>query len=252
MDNNEVTNSNNILGKGISGSTLKLIAIITMIIDHFAAVVIINLIQQPKYFSSFETLKNLYYISRYIGRISFPIFIFLLIEGFTHTKDTKKYAFRLFIFALISEIPFNLAIYDSYFYTKHQNIFFTLFLGVAALICFEKLNTEFKSKKFIKIILYIFISLFFMVSAKILNTDYDAIGVLAIILMYLFRSNKIKAAFASSLSLVLITASQFFSFISLIPIKLYNGKRGLNIKYIFYIFYPLHLLIFYFIKISLN
>ena len=91
-----------------------------------------------------------------------------------------------------------------------------------------------------------------MFSAKILNTDYDAIGILAIILMYLLRSNKIKATFASSLSLLLITISQVFSFISLIPVRLYNGKRGLNLKYFFYILYPLHLLIFYFIKISLH
>lgn len=251
MNNNEVISTNNILSRGISGSTLKLIAIITMVIDHFAAVVIINLLQQPKYFSSFNILKDLYYISRYIGRISFPIFIFLLIEGFTHTKDAKKYALRLFVFALISEIPFNLAVYNNYFYNKHQNIFFTLFLGILALICFEKVNEKLKSTKLIKVILYIFISLFFMFSAKILNTDYDAIGILAIILMYLLRSNKIKATFASSLSLLLITISQVFSFISLIPVRLYNGKRGLNLKYFFYILYPLHLLIFYFIKISL-
>ena len=100
---------------GLSGSTLKLIAIVTMFIDHLGVV-------------AFETqISNYmvpYYIMRLIGRLAFPIFCFLLVEGFFHTRDVKKYALRLLVFAFISEIPFDLAFNRQLFYWRHQNVFF--------------------------------------------------------------------------------------------------------------------------------
>ncbi len=111
--------------KGISGNTLKIIAIITMLIDHIGAVVIENGIlkyQDPLLMQTIlatpEGVKwsTIDFALRTIGRISFPIFCFLLVEGFLHTKDVRKYGIRLLAFALISEIPFDLAIFNSWFH----------------------------------------------------------------------------------------------------------------------------------------
>ena len=113
---------------GLSGSTLKLIAIVTMFIDHLGVV-------------AFETqISNYmvpYYIMRLIGRLAFPIFCFLLVEGFFHTRDVKKYALRLLVFAFISEIPFDLAFNRQMFYWRHQNVFFTLFIGLLVIALLE-------------------------------------------------------------------------------------------------------------------
>lgn len=120
MDNqttSEITTNNN---KNVTGSTLKIIAIVTMLIDHTAAVLLGN---------------NM--IMRMIGRIAFPIFIFLLIEGAIHTRSKMKYALRLCLFALISEIPFDLAFSNEAFFFGYQNVFFTLAIGMFMIIAFD-------------------------------------------------------------------------------------------------------------------
>lgn len=97
--------------KGLSGSTLKLIAIITMLIDHIGAAVIARLLIAGQ---GSEMLYKIYYAMRAVGRVAFPIFCFLLVEGFFYTGSRKKYALRLFGFALLSEIPFDLAFSGKY------------------------------------------------------------------------------------------------------------------------------------------
>ena len=98
---------------GINSFQLKWIAVITMIIDHTGAVLFPDDM-----------------VFRYIGRIAFPIFCFLLVEGFFHTRDVRKYMLRLGLFALISEIPYDLAFRDTVLEFEHQNVFFALLLGV--------------------------------------------------------------------------------------------------------------------------
>ena len=105
--------------KGISGSTLKMIAIVTMLIDHIGAAVLARLLMVNglgeldqtstdaivQWLSANGALYGTYTAMRMIGRVAFPIFCFLLVEGFLHTHDVKKYAMRLGLFALLSEIP---------------------------------------------------------------------------------------------------------------------------------------------------
>ena len=137
----------------ISGSTLKIIAMACMLIDHTAAVLfdrilisrgLLNAVNASDGGASFLSTGNtavIYYadmIMRAIGRISFPIFCFLLIEGFMHTHDVKKYALNLGIFALVSEIPFDLAFAGKPFYLDYQNVFFTLFIGLVMMIFLQK------------------------------------------------------------------------------------------------------------------
>ena len=109
--------------KGLSGGAFKMIAIITMFIDHLGATVLRAIVRLPSVSSVPESQKMwlaIYNLSRDIGRLAFPIFCFLIVEGFLHTRNVKKYAGRLFLFALISEIPFDLTLKGNVFYPDKQ------------------------------------------------------------------------------------------------------------------------------------
>lgn len=128
--------------RGISGSTVKLVAIITMFIDHFAAAVLVRVLifQIRSYGEWSDLLYDIYQIMRMVGRLGFPIFCFLLVEGFQKTGSRIKYAFRLGLFALISEVPFDLAFSAKILEFEYQNVYFTLFLGLLALCAFDFLT----------------------------------------------------------------------------------------------------------------
>jgi hypothetical protein len=215
--------------KGISGAVLKWIAIITMIIDHFAVAIYWNL---P------ERSYMVYDVMRKIGRISFPIYCFLLVEGFFHTRNLKKYILNCLIFALLSEIPFDLAVHGKFVYIYGQNVYFTLVLGLIAIGVLDKFKYKYDTK-------YLFYRLVVIAAfawlGQVLEVDYHWKGILFIIMFYYcyniekWRRNIIGiVAFAYE-----ITAPLAF-----IPIQLYNGTRGKQNKYLFYAIYPVHLLIF--------
>jgi len=208
---------------GINGFWLKLIAVITMLIDHTGSVLF------PQYIEL-----------RYIGRIAFPIYCFLIVEGAMHTSDIKKYQLRLLLFAFISEIPFDLAHGGAAFDFQSQNVFFTLFLGLFAVSAIERYKRSFKSSAIVVLICLLSI---------LLKTDYSVGGVCFILFFYIFYKNKIAQCISFALTNALVFGGiQNYALFSLIPIYLYNGKRGINVKYLFYIFYPAHLMILYIIK----
>ena len=138
----------------INAFQLKCIAIVTMFIDHVGAILFPGEL-----------------IFRYIGRISFPIFCFLLIEGFSHTRDIRKYMILLAIFALISEIPYDLAFRHTWFDIERQNVFFTLLIGIVMMYALERCATW--PEKAIVVILSMWI-------AVVLKTDYNFKGILLI------------------------------------------------------------------------
>lgn len=225
----------------IDGSTLKIIAIITMFIDHIGAVILINLLQFSKGNVVMDTNAILYVICRNIGRISFPIFCFLLVEGFIHTKNVTKYAARLLIFAFISEIPFDLATNGDFYAPYSQNVFFTLWIGILVLIGLKKIGAIENMW-----LLYggrTLILLLGALASIFLNTDYELFGIISIAVLYLYRYNK--------KSQILLGACSFLweptAILGFLPIYFYNGKRGLNMKYVFYAFYPIHFLVLYLI-----
>lgn len=209
---------------GLSSFVLKMMAIITMAIDHVGAVFF------PQYI-----------ILRIIGRLAFPIFCFLLVEGFYHTRDVHKYMLRLGIFAFVSEIPFDLAFFGTFIEFTHQNVFFTLFLGLLALYL---LNTKMLLvTKTVGVFLLMFL-------AELLHTDYGAIGILMILVFYSFREKSIiKSASIGIINMLLVGGVQAYATFSIIPILLYNGRRGYNLKYIFYAFYPVHLIIIFIVSL---
>ena len=209
---------------GLSTFQLKWIAIITMLIDHIGAVLF------P---------YELGY--RIIGRIAFPIFCFLIVEGFSHTRDVRRYMVRLGIFALISELPYDLAFHGEMVYAEGQNVFFTLFLGVLMMYMMSLCSAvPLKAMAAVSI----------AVLAEVLSTDYSARGILLILIYYIFREKRAIGLPAGALwnfsygwGMVQcrgVLATPFLAF--------YNGKRGPKIKYFFYVFYPAHLLVLYFLK----
>lgn len=250
-----------VVKKGVSGSTLKIIAITAMLIDHIGAVILerilanngiyqldtSNMEASMAFVQNNSSILTLNLAFRTIGRIGFPIFCFLLIEGFLHTKNVWKYAFRLFLFCLLSEIPFDLAFRSSFFDMSYQNVFFTLLIGLLALIFIQMSETKFYENVWLRYLLIIPISLIFMMAANLLRTDYGGMGVITIIVMYLLRKNKVMEMAGGCIVLTIMSFMEIVSLLTLIPVHKYNGERGLNLKYIFYAFYPVHLLILYLI-----
>ena len=176
---------------------------------------------------------------RFIGRIAFPIFCFLLVEGFYHTRDVKKYALRLLAFCFISEIPFDLAFNGAVLETGSQNVFFTLFLGLVMMWLMKKCEDSYKYKAFIVLVFIVCAG-----AAAFLSTDYSAGGILIIFIFYYFREKTLlKFILFGIVSYVFFGWIEMFCLIAIIPILLYNGERGPSMKYVFYAFYPVHLLI---------
>lgn len=242
---------------GISGSTLKIIAIISMLIDHTAAVVIDPIIIYG--IMDNPNLRLVYYAMRLIGRLAFPIFCFLLVEGFKYTRNRKRYALRLGIFALISEIPFNLAFRGLVFAPDYQNVFFTLLIGLLVMQGFSLIEERIAKKKWFPMIentslqtsIVFFVCLLVllagMLAADFLNTDYGGFGVLAIATMYLLRESPVSSMVGGCIILTIMSVYEMVAFVDVLLVKFYNGERGLNLKLIFYLFYPVHLIVLYLI-----
>lgn len=231
----------------LSGNGLKMIAIITMLIDHIGAMIIepgILKLQQMGdysmiYRSEYLTMWwNIDMVLRSIGRIAFPIFCFLLVEGFRHTRDVKKYALRMLVFCAVSEIPFDLAVWDTWFYPQYQNVYFTLLLGLLALAGIEKYRTS--------LIKQAFVMAGCCGAAMLLRTDYGAFGVFFIVLLYLLRYDTVMQTIMGCIASFWEKTAP----LAFIPIRMYNGRRGTwNLKYIFYAFYPAHILLLWIIRV---
>ena len=221
-----------------SGSTLKMIALVIMFIDHIGAVIVQRTMAMEGFNHDFWS--SLYWPIRYVGRLAFPIFCFLLVEGFVHTSNVKKYLKGMLLFALISEIPFNLGIAGTLFSLEYQNVFWELALGIMAMLSLEMIEKK-KSNYWIQVVLRIAVIIVFAGIAEVLNFDYGMYGIISIVALYAFREKRLMQ--------LLIGAVSFYwepvAPLAFLLIALYNGKRGRNIKYAFYIFYPTHLLVLY-------
>ncbi len=239
----------------MSGLILKIIAYIAMVLGHSA---FINDAFIPLYF---------------FGRIAFPIFAFLLVEGYVHTKNYKKYLTRLIVFAIISQIPAYRFIIGSYnifengFPILYLNIFFTLAFGLISLKLYDIVKNKFKKgNKNVVTFISLIIPFILAIIAEYLNFDYGFVGIALIMLFYLCRGHKILTSLFYSLLMIsfmgqrliyvdspltvdyvrYILMQLLFLEISLIFITLYNGKRGKdnrNMRLGFYLFYPIHFFI---------
>lgn len=222
---------------GLSGNKLKVIAMASMFLDHVGAVVIEPSFCERWTSEIIEGDMALFVIDRglrAVGRIAFPIYCFLLLQGFLHTRNAKKYLSRLGLFALISEIPFDLAIAGKWVSFDQQNIFFTLSVSLLMLCLMRSSKGP-------------WISLFAMAGTCALTwmarCDYGAIGPLMIGFMYYFREDRTMFYLTGVITAGLESARGFLCGIwAYIPISLYNGERGkMQLKWFPYCFYPLHL-----------
>ena len=225
--------------KVLSGSALKCIALFTMICDHVGS----HLLRDANIVLLHAGQKTLTLatVMTKLGRLSFPIYCFLLAEGFLHTHDRKKYGINLLLFALLSEIPWNLEHTGTLLYAR-QNVFFTLFLGYLGFCCIESLAE--------RLPLQLAALLGLGVTAMFLRADYGVVGFAFILLLYCLRKNRILQAVLGSCFIT--TTNTWIGGLAFIPINLYNGRRGFIrgrvLKYAFYAAYPLHLYLIYLIR----
>ena len=225
-----------------SGSALKWFAVLIMLVDHIGACLLEVFVLNYYGVSPLAgRIDNLYFwlsldsVLRGIGRAAFPIFCFLLVEGAVHTRSPRKYLLRLASFALISEIPFDLSLHNQPFYWGTQNGFFTLQAGLLVIQAFQRSpGQEWRGMLALAVL---------GAAAELCGTDYGAIGVAVIAVMYLLRERFWAASVLSLILLVLLARIEIFSIPAFLILALYNGKRGRQPKYFFYVFYPVHLLI---------
>ena len=237
-----------ILQKGgyMTNFQIKLVGIITMLIDHIGYLVHFNIVDDAVLWYNPWAI----YL-RMIGRIAFPIFVFLAAEGADKTKDRVKYIKRLWVFALISQVPFALFLQYPLFY--RINVFATLALGVTLIHLYEKINFRKISKLAIALVVVFGIMIF----SDVFRLDYGGIGVIFVLAIYLTKKlypNNVYAVAFTVLVAMFITYnySDFLiaSLISLIPIMLYNNEIGHKkyAKWLFYGFYPVHMLVLTFVR----
>lgn len=240
----------------INGFMLKIIALIAMLIDHLGVILY-------SYDSNISIIsESTYTIMRIIGRITFPIFCFMIAEGFYYTRNIKKYLIRLSVFALISQIPFSLAFYQTVFVLKKLNIFFTLVFGLLAIKSIDFFLRRIQTPKNNPLVLYAFsliILILILYLAEALCLSYGAYGILLILVFYLFRipdkdfttdSATLKYICTQFVLVFILTYAlsgelQFYCLISFVFIIMYNRRKGPGLKYLFYLFYPIHLLLLY-------
>lgn len=231
-----------------SGAHLKYIAIITMLLSHLA--------QSNFLYNMGQDYWMVADIFVFIGRIAMPIFCFFTVQAVIYTRDYRKYFLRMLIFALVSEIPFDLAIYGKPFVSYSQNAIFTLLLAGITIFAIQKLLQS-QDNFLINIMGIFLLTILGMLLAFILKTDYSYKGVLAIVLLYLTRNNKIMTALALAIGFLfefevwgrVIPVTYGFVYLAIPLIMLYNGKKGNQNKWAFYIFYPAHLFIIYLLKL---
>lgn len=227
---------------------LHLMAMLFMLLDHLWATLVSG---------------NLW--MNCVGRIAFPIFSFLLVEGYTHTHNVKKYLGRLLFFALISEIPANLMFGNALFYPYHQNVLWTFLIALLCIMGIDQVQKK-KGKSWWTLFAAGGIALLGFVAGSLGMVDYFGFGVLTVLAFYFFRGRKwydFVGQFAClyGINVVLLRGqelmftlfgqecsfpTQGFALLALIPIWLYQGKHGPHnkaIQYACYAFYPVHMLI---------
>ena len=229
---------------GLSGCALKWIAILTMAIDHFGASILenflLNIWDRSPLGDVVQNTPNLWNsilladrVIRKIGRPAFPIFCFLIVEGFCHTRNVKKYAVRLGIFAVLSELPFDLALFGEALHWGHQNVFFTLFLGLLLIWYLRNYGQTPEAR--------LAGTLAACCAAEVLHVDYGAFGVALIGALYTLREVPTAQAAAGAVLSCWEMPAPVGSLLTLF----YNGERGRQPKWFFYWFYPVHLFLYY-------
>ena len=266
--------------KIFSGSTLKLVAIITMLIDHATAGIYLYELYAghlPHGLSAEQSVA-LYEFLRDVGRTAFPIFCFLLVEGYDHTHSKIRYLRNLALFAVISEIPFDLALivqdaagsFDIITILKSnftleigdQNVYFTLAIGLGVIWAIDSIWAHLnpapdESKPLQRILAVLLCACCYAGGcglADLLKTDYSYYGITLITILFLLRKFRPLALISGYAFFGLCVYSEQWAFPGFILMLFYNGRRGFagkKFKYFFYAFYPVHLFLIYLIRAAI-
>ena len=212
--------------KIFSGSVLKMIAIVSMTLDHVGYIIADPRISLPL---------------RIAGRLAFPLYAFLLSEGYSHTGNLRRYALSLLALAIISEVPYDLLFHGEAFHPGQQNIMFTLLLGLGAIRIWNISGQRWLWKT-LGCSSAIFLG-------WVLNVDYGCYGIALPLIFHFLRDRKPWDAAAGA---VLSAATKnIHQAAAAIPIMLYNGQRGFikgGLKWAFYAYYPVHICIILLLK----
>lgn len=265
--------------KFLDSDMLKVIAMVTMVIDHIGASLIETVLLSGSA-DNFQVLYEIDRVLRSIGRTAFPIFAFLLVEGFFHTRSRTRYMRRLILFTVLSEIPFDLAFYGRLFYVDSQNVFWTLLIGFLVIEGLDSLYGKYElRKKYIVetrewmngkggksgislqwmetvytgflICFGVLFTFGGMTAAAFFRTDYNIYGVLLILLFYIGKRANTPPLLCC-IGGYLLFLWERYSIGGFLLILCYNGarkRRGKGFQYFFYLFYPVHLLILGLIRV---
>lgn len=264
-----------------SSAVLKNIAYMTMFIDHFFAVVFTKIMQRHSLAGyAADSMRVCYEVGRAIGRVSFILFCYLAVESFMHTRSRRNYLLRLGGFALVSEVPFDLAFSEKMIDPNSQNVFFTLFIGIAVLTAWEwagrnvRVLGKYRDRRdagfYACMAVFSTVRLCILpvgcIAAYYLNTDYRYMGVLLIFAFYVLHEKKdaVKMAVAvcvmffctwsvnclryadvyDVMYLFRFSMREMYGVAAFIPIYLYDGSKGKQLpKALYYGFYPVHLFV---------
>ncbi len=223
MDNDRKANA-----PSFNAAQLKWLAMISMTVDH-VAIALIDKAADPV----------LYKVMRGVGRLAFPIFAFFIVEGFIHSKNVKKYALRLFVLAAVSEVPFDLALYQDPVFISHQNTIWVLLMGLINLIAVKAICDRENLSQWQQPLCLLSTAAFAALSF-FAGFDYDWFGILLIAVLYYFRFERKRACvFGAALTF----SSSLYGPLAFIPLVFYSGERGRQNKFFFYTYYPAHLLV---------
>ena len=221
----------------LDGTLLKLLAMVSMVFDHVGDM-----------FFPEQTWM------RMIGRLAMPIFSFCIAEGYAHTRDKNKYMLRMGLFAIVSELPFDLA-FSRGLDWGHQNIMLSFLISILALRSFDWLlgeaNPETGKFQAGRAALGVLAVLGMAGLALLLKADYTLFAVIAVFLFYVLRHRHPVLRSAVGVGFLALTRTVGYycaTGLSLIPLLLYNGKKGRGLKWLFYVFYPGHLLLIWLVK----
>ena len=215
--------------KILDQTVLKIIAMVSMVFDHVG----------DNFFPDQTWM-------RIIGRIAMPIFTFCVCEGYIHTRDRKKYLTRMLLFALISEIPFDLVTSGKVLEFTHQNIMFTFAMAAGTLMLCDLVLNKFGKKT--GSILTGVIMLMSMMLSVVLRLDYSMTALAVVFVYYLLKDKALEIRNLAAMAVHFLLRNvgvYLYGVLGFIPLFLYNGKRGKGLKWLFYVFYPGHLLLIY-------
>lgn len=248
----------------LSGNIIKLIATACMLLDHTGKTVCVSIIRYILYplsrsgklsESTALLLSNINRDIVYsIGATAFPLFCYMVVEGYQYTHNKSKYLLRIILFAIISELPFDLAFFSHYslmektfpFDWDYQNVFFTYSLGLILLMLIDQISTTLKGVDAF-CLKCVVIGIICFLADQVIYCDYGGYGVFLMVLLYVLRHNRLYQVIGMFILPLLVYNQHPISYvIAIMIIVLYNGKRGKRkLKWFFYVFYPIHIFCLY-------